>query len=325
MTNSTYTREDFANNTEVRWCPGCGDYAILMALQRLLPELGLAPEQHVFVSGIGCAGRLPYYMNTYGFHTIHGRAPAVASGLKTMRDDLTVWVVTGDGDALSIGANHLIHCLRRNVNVNILLFNNQVYGLTKGQFSPTSQKGQVTKTSPQGVNNEPINPLMLALAAGASFVARAVDKDPVFLAQVLKQAWEHPGCAVVEIYQDCNIFNNGAFDAFALKTNRADQTVVLETGKPLVFGVNRDRALQPQDDELSAVSYQEGKGEPCLHNPDNFMAAMRLARARFPELPVPLGVYYQRVRDIYTFDTPVTKSKADLTGLFRSRASWQQS
>ena len=323
MTSTTYTREDFSNNVEIRWCPGCGDYAILLALQRLLPELGLAPEQHVFVSGIGCAGRLPYYMNAYGFHTIHGRAPAVATGLKSMRDDLTVWLITGDGDALSIGGNHLIHCLRRNVNINILLFNNQVYGLTKGQFSPTSKKGQVTKTSPQGVTNEPINPLMLALAAGASFVARAVDKDPVYLAQVLKQAYEHPGCSFVEIYQDCNIFNNGAFDEFALKTNRADKTVILEEGKPLLFGNEKQWALVQEDDALRSVAYQE-EGTPYLHAPDNFMAAMRLARASYPDLPVPLGVYYQQVRDIYTFKNPIEKTTVDVDALFRSRASWQQ-
>ena len=323
MTSTTYTREDFSNNVEVRWCPGCGDYAILLALQRLLPELGLAPEQHVFVSGIGCAGRLPYYMNAYGFHTIHGRAPAVATGLKSMRDDLTVWLITGDGDALSIGGNHLIHCLRRNVNINILLFNNQVYGLTKGQFSPTSKKGQVTKTSPQGVTNEPINPLMLALAAGASFVARAVDKDPVYLAQVLKKAYEHPGCSFVEIYQDCNIFNNGAFDEFALKTNRADKTVILEEGKPLLFGNEKQWALVQEADALRAVAYQE-EGVPYLHAPDNFMAAMRLARASHPDLPVPLGVYYQQARDIYTFKNPIEKTKVDVDALFRSRASWQQ-
>ena len=324
MSNTTYKREDFSNNTEVRWCPGCGDYAILMALQRLLPELGLAPEQHVFVSGIGCAGRLPYYMNTYGFHTIHGRAPAVATGLKTMRDDLTVWVITGDGDALSIGGNHLIHCLRRNVNVNILLFNNQVYGLTKGQFSPTSQKGQVTKTSPNGVTNEPINPLMLALAAGASFVARAVDKDPAQLAQVLKKAYEHPGCSFVEIYQDCNIFNHGAFDGFAVKTNRADKTVILEAGKPLVYGAEKQWALVQNADSLHAIPYQEEQEFPYLHTPDNFMAAMRLSRISYPDLPVPLGVYYQHIRDAYTFNTPIKKTRADVEALFQAKASWQQ-
>ena len=276
MDKPQYTREDFTNQTDVRWCPGCGDYAILAALQRVLPELGLPPERHVFVSGIGCAGRLPYYMNTYGFHTIHGRAMAVATGLKAMRDDLCVWVIMGDGDALSIGGNHLIHGLRRNVNVNILLLNNQVYGLTKGQFSPTSQKGQVTKTSPDGVVNQPMNPLTLALGAGAGFVARAVDKDPVHLASVLKQAYEHPGCSFVEIYQDCNIFNHGAFDGFALKANRTEHTVVLESGAPLLFGEDNAWGLALQEDQLQRVS--RAQAEAYVHNPADFLAAMRLAR-----------------------------------------------
>lgn len=323
MTNTPYTREDFTNDTEVRWCPGCGDYAILMALQRLLPELGLAPEQHVFVSGIGCAGRLPYYMNAYGFHTIHGRATAVATGLKAMRDDLTVWVITGDGDALSIGGNHLIHCLRRNVNVNILLFNNQVYGLTKGQFSPTSQKGQITKTSPNGVSNEPINPLMIALAAGASFVARAVDKDPVHLGAVLKQAYEHPGCSFVEIYQDCNIFNHGAFDDFSLKANRKDKTVILEKGKALRFGGDQQWLLTKKDDALTINPYCEELELEYVHEPNSLMAAMRLAQLRCPEFPVPLGVYYQKAREQFTFSQPIKKSTADLEMLFRAKASWE--
>ncbi|QRN04258.1 2-oxoacid:ferredoxin oxidoreductase subunit beta [Legionella sp. MW5194] len=320
--NNTYKRDDFANATEVRWCPGCGDYAILAALQRVLPELGLPPEQHVFISGIGCAGRLPYYMNAYGFHTIHGRATAVATGLKAMREDLTVWVITGDGDALSIGGNHLIHCLRRNVNVNILLFNNQVYGLTKGQFSPTSQKGQITKTSPQGVSNEPINPLMLALAAGAGFVARAVDKDPNHLASVLKKAYEHPGCSFVEIYQDCNIFNNGAFDAFALKANRADKTLQLEEGQPLLFGLAKDKALTLQGDDLHLAARDETP--PAIHDPANLMAAMRLARLHFPEYPVPLGVYYQQQKACFNLSKPISKTTEDLHDLFRAKASWQQ-
>ncbi|MCE3044863.1 2-oxoacid:ferredoxin oxidoreductase subunit beta [Legionella sp. 16cNR16C] len=320
--NTQYKRDDFANSNEVRWCPGCGDYAILMALQRLLPELGLPPEQHVFISGIGCAGRLPYYMNTYGLHTIHGRAPAVATGLKTMRDDLTVWIITGDGDALSIGGNHFIHCLRRNVNVNILLFNNQVYGLTKGQFSPTSQKGQITKTSPQGVNNEPINPLMLALAAGASFVARAVDKDPNHLITVLRKAYEHPGCSFVEIYQDCNIFNNGAFDGFALKTNRADKTVLLEENKPLVFGSNGEKALSLKGETLGIIAHDEQN--TYVHDSSNLIAAMRLAQIHYPDYPVPLGVYYQQPRQCYQFDKPITKTKADVEHLFRAKASWSQ-
>lgn len=319
---NNYKREDFINTTEVRWCPGCGDYAILAALQKMLPELGLAPEQHVFVSGIGCAGRLPYYMNAYGFHTIHGRATAVATGLKAMRDDLTVWVITGDGDALSIGGNHLIHILRRNVNVNILLFNNQVYGLTKGQFSPTSPKGQVTKTSPLGVKNEPINPLSLALAAGASFVARAVDKDPAHLATILKKTQEHQGCSFVEIYQDCNIFNNGAFDEFAVKSNRSMNTVLLEEGNPLIYGAQKEKALELKDECFEIVPADEGFYK---HNSSSFIAAMRLSKLSFPAHPVPLGVYYQTQRDLFTFEQEVSKSVSDLPALFRAKATWQQS
>lgn len=322
MNKPAYTREDFANDTEVRWCPGCGDYAILMALQRLLPELGLPPEQHVFVSGIGCAGRLPYYMNTYGFHTIHGRAMAIATGLKAMHDDVCVWVITGDGDALSIGGNHLIHGLRRNVNLNVLLVNNQVYGLTKGQFSPTSQKGQITKTSPQGVSNQPMNPLALALAAGATFVARAVDKDPNQLMSVLKQAYEHPGCSFVEIYQDCNIFNHGAFDEFSLKANRANNTLSLIDGQPLVFGKDNEWRLALNGEELQRVSSQE-ESTHC-HDTSSFLAAMRLARLTFPEYPVPLGVYYQQARDAFTLPCTFKKTATDLPALFRAKASWQQ-
>ncbi|WP_454781156.1 2-oxoacid:ferredoxin oxidoreductase subunit beta [Legionella sp. WA2022007384] len=321
--NNNYKREDFANANEVRWCPGCGDYAILMALQKMLPELGLPPEQHVFISGIGCAGRLPYYMNAYGFHTIHGRATAVATGLKALRDDLCVWVITGDGDALSIGGNHLIHILRRNVNVNILLFNNQVYGLTKGQFSPTSQKGQVTKTSPKGVANEPVNPLSLALAAGASFIARAVDKDPVHLGSILKQAQEHQGCSFVEIYQDCNIFNHGAFDEFALKSNRAENTVLLEEGQPLLYGAQKEKALHVKGEEFARVSAEET--DIYRHDPSSFAAAMRLASLSFPEYPVPLGVYYQKTRDLFALPQEVKKTVNDLPELFRAKASWQQS
>ena len=319
-----YKREDFASAAEVRWCPGCGDYAILAALQKLLPELDLAPEQHVFISGIGCAGRLPYYMNTYGFHTIHGRAPAVATGLKAMRDDLTVWIITGDGDALSIGGNHLIHCLRRNVNVNILLFNNQVYGLTKGQFSPTSQKGQVTKTSPKGVTSEPINPILLALAAGATFVARAVDKDPQHLISILKQAYTHQGCSFVEIYQDCNIFNHGAFDSFAVKTNRADKTMTLMEGQPLVFGANQQWALALKEDRLQIVDHNSEASDFCTHQPTNFMNAIRLSKLHYPDFPVPLGIYYRQARDVFSLSRPITKTDSDIEKLFREKANWQQ-
>jgi 2-oxoglutarate ferredoxin oxidoreductase subunit beta len=322
MSKTMYKREDFANDTEVRWCPGCGDYAILAAIQRVLPELGLPPEKHVFISGIGCAGRLPYYMNTYGFHTIHGRALAVATGLKALRDDVCVWVITGDGDALSIGGNHLIHCLRRNVNLKILLINNQVYGLTKGQFSPTSQKGQVTKTSPDGVANEPINPLALALTAGASFVARAVDKDPNQLGAVLKQAHEHQGCAFVEIYQDCHIFNEGAFDAFSLKTNRTAHTIALQKDEALLFGAEKEWGVILRDDKMQRVPSKEAG--VYRHDPTNLLSAMRLAHLAYPEFPVPLGVYYQLERPIYHLPHHIKKTVADLPALYRARAHWQQ-
>ncbi|MDF1646293.1 MAG: 2-oxoacid:ferredoxin oxidoreductase subunit beta [Legionellaceae bacterium] len=300
MTKKMLTRNDFTHTNEVRWCPGCGDYAILAAFQRMLPELGLPPEKHVFVSGIGCSGRLPYYMNAYGFHTLHGRATAIATGLKALRDDVCVWVITGDGDGLSIGTNHLIHALRRNVNINTILVNNQVYGLTKGQFSPTSPRGQVTKTSPKGVQSEALNPLTLALGAGAGFVARAVDKDPKHLGSMLKAAYEHEGCAFVEVYQDCHIFNQGAFDAFSTKTNREQSTIYLEPGVDL---------------KLAGLT----------HNPADFMQAMQLARLTFPEHPVPLGIYYQETRDVFSLKPQRHKKRADLSALYRAKASWHVS
>lgn len=320
--NALYKKEDFSNDNEVRWCPGCGDYAILAALQKALPEMGRAPEEHVFVSGIGCAGRLPYYMNGYGFHTIHGRALAVATGLKAMRDDLSVWVITGDGDALSIGGNHFIHCLRRNVNLTILLFNNQVYGLTKGQFSPTSPEGQVTKTSPDGVSGQAVNPLLLALASKASFVARGVDKDPAHLATLLQQAHAHQGCSIVEIYQDCNIFNNGAFDSFALKPNRAEHTVYLEEGEALCFGKEKEQGFYQRGDE---IYLDHGTSEAAMiHDSSNWEQAMRLARLSYPDYPVPLGVYYQEQRPVFELKTSEMKQPSDLSRLFSAKGSWRQ-
>lgn len=223
----------------VKWCPGCGDYAILASLQRLLVELDIAPENHVFVSGIGCAGRLPYYVNAYGFHTIHGRAAAIATGLKMMRPELTVWVITGDGDALSIGANHTLHLLRRNLDINIILFNNAIYGLTKGQYSPTSAIGSITKTSSTGVNVKPINPCQFALDSGASMVGRAMDKDPKHLQILLKEAVLHRGSAFIEVLQNCNIFNDGAFDRCTSKETRQDNALFVEDGKKMVYGDNR--------------------------------------------------------------------------------------
>ena len=291
-------KRDFTNQNEVRWCPGCGDYAILAAFQRMLPELGLSPEKHVFVSGIGCAGRLPYYMNAYGFHTLHGRATAVATGLKALRDDVCVWVITGDGDALSIGTNHLVHALRRNINMNIILVNNQVYGLTKGQFSPTSPRGKITKTSPNGVLAEALNPLTLALGSGATFVARSVDKDPKHMGEMFKAAYYHDGCAFVEVYQDCHIFNQGAFDAFSTKTNREKNTVYLEPGVDLGM-------------------------DGLTHDTSDFMQAMCLARLKFPEHPVPLGVYYQEARAVFSLASKPHKKRADLSALYRAKASWQ--
>lgn len=229
--------KDFKSDQEVRWCPGCGDYAVLAAVQGFMPELGLARENVVFVSGIGCSSRFPYYMNTYGMHSIHGRAPAIATGLSTARSDLSVWVVTGDGDALSIGGNHLIHALRRNVNLKILLFNNRIYGLTKGQYSPTSEAGKITKSTPMGSLDAPFNPVSLALGAEASFVARTVDSDRKHLTGVLRQAAQHPGTALVEIYQNCNIFNDGAFEVLKDKQQAQEAVIRLEHGHPIRFGV----------------------------------------------------------------------------------------
>jgi len=230
------TAKDFKSDQEVRWCPGCGDYAILAAVQSFMPELAIPKERIVFISGIGCASRFPYYMNTYGMHSIHGRAPAIATGLSVSRPDLSVWVVTGDGDALSIGGNHLIHALRRNTNLTILLFNNQIYGLTKGQYSPTSELGKVTKSTPMGSTDAPFNPLSLALGADATFVARTIDSDRKHLQSVLRAAAEHQGAAFVEIYQNCNIFNDGAFDVLKDPGTRDDYLIRLEHGQPITFG-----------------------------------------------------------------------------------------
>ncbi|RKN39226.1 2-oxoacid:ferredoxin oxidoreductase subunit beta [Streptomyces hoynatensis] len=230
------TAKDFKSDQEVRWCPGCGDYAVLAAVQGFLPELGLAKENIVFISGIGCSSRFPYYLNTYGMHSIHGRAPTIATGLAASRRDLSVWVVTGDGDALSIGGNHLIHALRRNVNLKILLFNNRIYGLTKGQYSPTSETGKITKSTPMGSLDTPFNPVSVALGAEASFVARAVDSDRKQLTSVLRAAAEHHGSALVEIYQNCNIFNDGAFEVLKDKKQAEEAVIRLEHGKPIRFG-----------------------------------------------------------------------------------------
>jgi 2-oxoglutarate ferredoxin oxidoreductase subunit beta len=289
------TKKDFVSDQEVRWCPGCGDYAILAQVQKVMPELGLKRENIVFVSGIGCSSRFPYYMNTYGVHSIHGRAPAVATGIKASNPELSVWVITGDGDALSIGGNHLIHAIRRNLDINIILFNNRIYGLTKGQYSPTSEFGKKTKSTPFGVIDYPLNPLSVAIAAEATFVARSVDKQTEHLQMIVERAMRHKGVSFVEVYQNCNIFNDAAFEMFAGRDVRQDRMIELEHGKPLVFGKGRDRGIRVHDQHLEVVELGNGVAESDLivHNEksrDSYLGFM-LARMEYPEYPVPIGVF----------------------------------
>lgn len=289
------TRKDFVSDQEVRWCPGCGDYAILAQVQKVLADLKLPRENYVFISGIGCSSRLPYYVNTYGFHTIHGRAPAIATGVKTYRPDLSVWVVTGDGDGLSIGGNHLMHALRRNVDLKILLFNNKIYGLTKGQYSPTSEMGKKTKSTPVGSIDYPLNPLSFAVAVGATFIARSIDSDTNHLAWTLEQAGRHKGSAFVEIFQNCVIFNDDAFKDATDRAVRPDHTVLLEHGKPLIFGKDRNKGIRMNGFGLEAVDLGGDITEKDLlvhdaKNPDPSYAFL-LANMQLPELPVPVGVF----------------------------------
>ena len=299
----TLSKKDFQSDQEVRWCPGCGDYAILSAVQSVLPELGIAKEKLVVVSGIGCSSRFPYYMDTYGFHSIHGRAPAIATGLKLTRPDLEVWIATGDGDAMSIGGNHLIHALRRNVGVKILMFNNRIYGLTKGQYSPTSEVGKRTKSTPQGSIDAPFDPLALALGAGATFVARTVDIFQPHLRSVLHRAAAHRGTAFVEIYQNCNIFNDKAFAYMTDKDVRDDEVLTLEHGKPLVYGKNQDRGLRLDGTRLEPVRFGDGIDESdCLiwdEKRDDAVAAFLLASLEPPVFPTPIGVLRDVERPVY--------------------------
>jgi 2-oxoglutarate ferredoxin oxidoreductase subunit beta len=297
---ASYTKADFTSDQTVRWCPGCGDYSILAQMQKVMPAVcekrGIPRENVVFVSGIGCSSRFPYYMNTFGFHSIHGRAPTFATGLKVSRPELDVWIVTGDGDGLSIGGNHLIHCLRRNVDVKVLLFNNRIYGLTKGQYSPTSEHGKKTKSAPQGSVDYPINAMCLALAAEATFVARTLDNDPKHLQYVLRRASEHKGVAFIEIYQNCNIFNDGTFKGFADKPVRADRTIQLEHGMPMIFGKERNKGIRLNGLKPEVVELGNGVSESDLlvHDekaPDPTLAYL-LARLDESDstTPVPLGV-----------------------------------
>jgi len=328
------TANDFASDQEIRWCPGCGDYSILAQMKKMLPSLGLPPEQIVFVSGIGCSSRFPYYMNTYGMHSIHGRAPAFATGIRITRPDLKVFVITGDGDALSIGGNHFMHLLRRNVDVTLILFNNRIYGLTKGQYSPTSPQGQVTKSTPMGALDHPMNPIKLALGAEATFIARSIDVHIKHLGETLYRAAMHRGTSVVEVYQNCNVFNDGAWSYAQDKATRSDTTIELEHGKPLIFGKNRDRGIRlngltPEIVDLSIGKYStddllfhDETADPALVNV--------LTRMQHPEFPEPIGVFRAIEQPIYEsqvndqLDQAVQKRGAgDLTKLFHSGDTWQ--
>jgi len=298
------TRKNFTLGTDVRWCPGCGDYAILNSLQRTLPDLGVPKENFVIISGIGCSSRFPYYMNTYGFHTIHGRGPTVATGVKVANPDLSVWLITGDGDGLSIGGNHLLHLLRRNVNINVLLFNNRIYGLTKGQYSPTSPIGTKTKTTPMGSVDAPIDPLLFALGSKASFVARTIDNNPKHMVEVFKAAHEHQGVSFVEILQNCVIFNDGTWDPVSSKENRNDNMLFLEKGKPLLFGKEKEKGVVLHGVNPRVVPVGEN-GVPIqdvmIHQPDHEspLFVRMLAVMGPPQLPVPFGILRERPRPTY--------------------------
>lgn len=298
-----YVAKDFKPDVDVRWCAGCGGYAVLSPVQRIMPDLGIPKEKIVFISGIGCSGRFPYYMDTYGFHSIHGRALAIASGLKIARRDLSVWVVTGDGDNMSIGGNHFIHTCRRNVDLNILMFNNEVYSLTKGQYSPTSQKGQITKSSPLGVLEDPFNPASLALGSGATFVARGHDRDRQQLQGLLERAARHEGIAFIEIYTNCRIFNDGAFDKFTSKETKDDSTVWLEHGQPLVYGSKKDKGIVLDGYTPKVVSISDGKfsiNDLLVHNEKDSTLASILANMTYGEdLPRPMGIFQAIDRPSY--------------------------
>jgi 2-oxoglutarate/2-oxoacid ferredoxin oxidoreductase subunit beta len=315
------SRKDFVTPNDVRWCPGCGDYAILNSLQRTLPELGVPRENFVIISGIGCSSRFPYYMQTYGFHTIHGRAPTVATGVKVANPDLSVWLVTGDGDGLSIGGNHLMHLLRRNLNVTVLLFNNRIYGLTKGQYSPTSPEGTRTKTTPGGSIDHPLNPLLFALGAEATFIARTIDNNPKHMVETFKAAHEHQGVSFVEILQNCVIFNDATWDPVYAKENRDEQMLFLEPGKPLLFGKNKEKGirlygLMPEIVDATAP-------DVLIHQPDHPspLYSQMLASLGMPDFPTPVGVVRRIQRPTYEslVHEQVAQAKAK-----KGNGTWQE-
>jgi 2-oxoglutarate ferredoxin oxidoreductase subunit beta len=336
-TTVTLGRKDFQSDQEVRWCPGCGDYSILAAMQLFLPEIGVRPENMVFVSGIGCAARFPYYMNVYGLHSIHGRAPAVATGVALARPDLDVWVISGDGDSLSIGGNHLIHALRRNVSMKILMFNNQIYGLTKGQYSPTSEVGKVTKSSPFGSLDTPFNPLSVAIGAEATFVARTHDMDRKHMLEVFRRAHEHQGASFVEVYQNCNVFNDGAFEPITGKEHRSDMIIDLKHGEPVRFGADGQHGVVLNAFGECAIVAVADVGEDALlvhdeHRPDPSLAFALARLADRPTMPTPMGIFRDVERPAYEAEVQrqlVAASErqgpADLGALLATGATWEVS
>jgi 2-oxoglutarate ferredoxin oxidoreductase subunit beta len=299
--NKKFTKKDFSSDQQVKWCPGCGDYAILSATQMAMAKIGVPPHQVAVISGIGCSSRFPYYMGTYGMHSVHGRAPAVATGLKLQNPDLSVWIITGDGDGLSIGANHLAHIIRRNMDVNIILFNNEIYGLTKGQYSPTSKIGTTTKSTPYGSIDRPFSPAKFMLGAGATFYARTIDTDPKHMIEVMQQAHEHKGCSIVEIYQNCIIFNDKVHDAYTNRATRDEHSVRLEQGEPMIFGKEKNKALVMEDFNLKVKEISDqSQGENIIkHDPANDNLIQALIGLENPDFPVPLGVIKKVQAPIY--------------------------
>ena len=336
-TVAALTAKDFATDQEVRWCPGCGDYSILASVQKVMPTIGVPKENIVIISGIGCSSRFPYYMNTYGMHSIHGRATAIASGLKASRPELSVWIVAGDGDSMSIGGNHTIHLLRRNLNVNFLVFNNQIYGLTKGQYSPTSEVNKVTKSSPQGSIDHPFNPAALALGADATFVGRTMDRDPKHMQTMIARAEKHQGTSFLEIYQNCNIFNDGAFEVFTEKSTKQVHGLYLEQGKPLTFGANGEKGIRfdGMRPEVVEIGTKYSADDMWIHDEKDFYKAQILTRlfdnpsevgAVFPR---PFGVFYTNDRPCYEemmslqIQEALAKGAGDLDKLIRGKETWE--
>jgi 2-oxoglutarate/2-oxoacid ferredoxin oxidoreductase subunit beta len=333
-----YTAKDFASSQDVRWCPGCGDYSILAQMQRSSPDLNVIKENMVWISGIGCSSRFPYYMDTFGMHGIHGRALAIATGVKLNNPELSVWVATGDGDALSIGGNHFIHACRRNINLKIILFNNRIYGLTKGQYSPTSEKGKKTKSTPFGSIDYPFNPISLALGANATFIARTLDRDPKHMQEMIKKAGEHEGTAFIEVYQNCNIFNDGAFFLFTDKETKADNVVFLEHGKPMVFGMNKDKGIRLNGLEPEVVDIGNSKysvDDLWVHDELDKNPVRAYLLSQFTEkegLPLPIGIIRKINKSTYDDDfheqikqVKQQKGEGDLRKLLFSGNMWEVS